>query len=85
MGFFEEHVWPKRPRRGAPGPSVGESHKAAAARWARIKPQTQENADRIADALESDVAAMRAVGREGEKCPHLATWLNQQRWEAVTL
>lgn len=79
--FFESNVWPHRPRKGAPGPYASESHKAAASRWAKIEPKTTENANRIADALETDVAAMRAEGREASRCPHLVTWLNQERWE----
>lgn len=79
--FFESNVWPHRPRKGAPGPYASESHKAAAARWSKIEPKTTENANRIADALEADVAALRAEGREASRCPHLVTWLNQERWE----
>lgn len=81
LEFFESNIWPHRPRKGAPGPYASESHKAAAARWAKIEPKTPENANRIADALETDVAAMRAEGREASRCPHLVTWLNQERWE----
>ena len=84
--FFHQHVWPKRPRLGAPGFAAAESRKVALASWERLF-RPHDSADElsarcnlIADALEQDVAAMRSEGREAKKCPHLSTWLNQERW-----
>ena len=83
---FFELIWQERPRHGAPGPTAAESKKLALRSWQKACPKGIEYAKAealarsIRSALRVDVAAMRAEGREASKCPHLATWLNQERW-----
>lgn len=83
--FFHDHVWPARPRAGAPGPRASESKRVAERAWLKRFPKGKSRevviamANGILDELERDSAAMRAEGRDASKCPHLATWLNQER------
>lgn len=83
-GAFEEHVWPKRPRCGAPGPRASESKPAALKAWMKLVPKDPAKMadvmNAILDAIEADIATYRDAGTEASKIPHLSTYLNQQRF-----
>lgn len=69
---FARDFWPRYPRKVA---------KVAALRaWRKIDPKDEATRDRVVLGL---IAHRDSEwrGRDGDKIPHAATWLNQRRWE----
>ena len=67
-----ELVWRAYPRKTGKG--------AARKRWEKIQPDT-ELVQKILDALQWQRLQPQWLRDGGQFIPHLATWLNQERWD----
>lgn len=80
LDWFDE-LWKEyKPGPGLQGKAKG-ARAAAVKAWGKIKRMDRKLFDRIMLAVKSEVASSWS-GSNGHN-PHMATWLNQKRWEDV--